>query len=381
MKKSKKQMNPAEQVCSNVHCAISGHVGQGNIVSHGQNPPRYKCKQCGATFTPTKNTALYRSHKPKTEFVQVTTLLAHGCPTQAIVAAFGWDERTVKATLQRTGAHCEAFHERQVLQGALDLQNVQADEIRAKVRGGIVWLAMALMVSSRLWLGGVASTRRDSTLAQRLLQMVRAAALEWGVLLVTTDGWCAYPNAILQAFRSKVAPLVKRRGRWQWVTWPGLMIGQVLKRQHKRRLVEVERRVLRGEDDCVWLQTLATNGGTQLNTSFIERFNATLRQRLAELARRSRQIGQTSQRLERAMYLVGVLYNFCTFHQSLRYRNAEPKANKWSERTPAMASGLTERIWSVGEVLEYKLTPPPAPPFKFERRGRPRKEQSNCVHT
>jgi IS1 family transposase len=312
-------------------------------------------------------------HKPKAEFVQVVTLLAHGCPTQAIVAAFNWDERTVKAAaLDRAGRHCETFHERQVLQGELDLQNVQADEIRAKVRGGIVWLAMAIMVSTRLWLGGVASERRDRNLAETLLQLVRRAASVWGVVLVTTDGWRAYPHAIVKGIREKVAPPVRQRGRWRWVEWPGLMSAQVIKRREKYRLTAVEGRVLRGDPAEVWQQTVGTGGGTQINTSFIERFNATLRQRLAELARRSRQTGRSNQRLGRAMYLVGVLYNFCTVHHSLRYLNADRTANKWFFRTPAMASGLTERVWQVEEVLAYKLTPPPIPPKK--RRGRPKKE-------
>ena len=53
------------------------------------------------------------------------------------------------------------MHEHMVETQQLDLQQVQADEIKAKVQGGSVWMAMALMVPTRLWLGGVISPRRD----------------------------------------------------------------------------------------------------------------------------------------------------------------------------------------------------------------------------
>ena len=58
-----------------------------------------------------------------------------------------------------------------------DLQQVQADEIKAKIQGGTIWIAMAMMVSSRLWLGGVLSPRRDKPLSQALVDKVRAIAL------------------------------------------------------------------------------------------------------------------------------------------------------------------------------------------------------------
>ena len=68
----------------------------------------------------------------------------------------------------------------------------------------IAWMGLALMVSTRLWLGGVVSVTRDSKLADQLLRQVRACVRAAGALLVATDGWQAYPNAIQRAFREKV---------------------------------------------------------------------------------------------------------------------------------------------------------------------------------
>ena len=108
-------------------------------------------------FAATRDTPFYRLHKPAALAVLVLTLLSHGCPTQAIVAAFGLDERTVARWLAEAGRHCQRIHEHLVEQGQVDLQHVQADELWVKQVGGKVWMALALAVPTRLWLGGVIS--------------------------------------------------------------------------------------------------------------------------------------------------------------------------------------------------------------------------------
>src|SRR5439155_16124482 len=116
------------------------------------------------TFAATRGTAVYRAHKGHEAVVRVVALLAHGCPPQAIVAAFGWDERTVARYQREAGAQCRRVHEHLVEAGRVPLGQVQADEIRVRVVGGVVWLAMALTVASRLWLGGVVRVQRDRAL-------------------------------------------------------------------------------------------------------------------------------------------------------------------------------------------------------------------------
>jgi hypothetical protein len=86
----------------------------------------------------------------------VITLLAHGCPLQAIVVAFGFDERTVASWLRRAGVHGQAV-QASLVEQPRDLGQVQADEIRVKKQGGMVWMALAIMVKTRLWLGGEVS--------------------------------------------------------------------------------------------------------------------------------------------------------------------------------------------------------------------------------
>jgi transposase-like protein len=124
-------------------------MGQGNLGIHSRQDRRFLCTQCRTTFTATHGTVCYRLRTSAETVALVVPLLAHGCPVQAIVAAFGFDERTVAAWQTRAGRHGQAVQEHLVEQPR-DLGQVQADEIRVKTQGGIVWMALALMVSTRL---------------------------------------------------------------------------------------------------------------------------------------------------------------------------------------------------------------------------------------
>jgi IS1 family transposase len=300
--------------------------------------------------------------------VIVVTLLAFGCPVQAIVQAYGLDERTVASWRDRAGKQCQRVHQAIVEQGQLDLVHVQADEIRVKARSMGAWMGLAMMVSTRLWLGGVVSRTRDTSLADRLLQQVRACSQAACALLVCTDGWAAYPNSIRRAFRDKVKRTAGR-GRASLQVWSSLHIGTVIKQTVNKHLTAVLRQMSHGS----WEQAIhllqRSGGGHVLNTSYIERFNGTIRERLATLTRKCRHAAHRLQALETGMYLIGSTYNFCCFHHELSKR-AAGEVPRLLRRTPAMASGLTDHLWSLSEVLGYKSAP--APWVKPKRRGRPR---------
>ncbi len=309
--------------------------------------------------------------KPMELIVIVVTLLSYGCPVQAIVQAFGLDERTVASWRDRAGAHCEEVHHALIETGKLDLVHVQADEIRVKGRNMIVWMGLAMMVSTRLWLAGTVSVTRDKGLADALMQQVRRSAQTLRPLLVLTDGWAAYPNSIRRAFREKVKKLAGV-GRASLEVWPQLHIGTVIKRTEKKRVVEITRQMAHGLLEQAEQLLQFSGGGSVLNTAFIERLNGTFRERLASLARKSRHAASRIQALHTGMYLIGCTYNFCVAHQQLR------KATHWGRAcTPAMASGLTDHVWSIGELLRYKVAP--SPWVEPKRRGRPKKQGEQTV--
>src|SRR5436305_2195777 len=176
--------------------------------------------------------------------------------------------------------------------------------IRVKGRGMIVWMGLALMVSTRLWLAGVVSVHRDRRLADRLRQQGRACCRPLQAILVCTDGWAAYPGSIQRAFREKVKRTAGR-GRACLQVWPQLCIATVIKRTHKKRVVEVVRTMTLGTLEQANKLLQASMGGTVLNTAFIERFNGTVRERLASLTRKCRHAAQRLEGLESGMYLIG----------------------------------------------------------------------------
>lgn len=298
----------------------------------------------------------------------VVTLLAFGCPVQAIVQAYGLDERTVASWRDRAGKQCQRVHQAVVEQGRLDLLHVQADEIRVKARGMVVWMGLAMMVSTRLWLGGVVSRTRDTTLADQLLRQVRACSRVACALLVCTDGWAAYPNSIRRAFRDKVKRTAGR-GRASLQVWSGLHIGTVIKHTVNKRLREVVRQMSHGSFEQALRLLQRSAGGSLLNTSYIERLNGTFRERLATLTRKCRHAAHRLPALETGMYLIGCTYNFCCVHHELSKRE-EGAAQRVLEQTPAMASGLTDHLWRLSDLLRYKVAP--APWVEPKRRGRPR---------
>ena len=361
-------MDPPSQSCQNPACPARGQVGQGNIRVHSWTEQRYRCDCCGATFSARKGTAFYRLRTAADQVTLVLTLLGHGCPPQAIVAAFGYDERTVAHWLAQAGAHCQQVHAHLVQQGQVDLQHVQADELWVKLVGRRAWMALALAVPSRLWLGGVISPQRDRSLITALVQQVRACARRLD-LLVCVDGLSSYVTAFRRVFRDPF--YTGRRGRPRLVLAAGFQLGQVVKQYVQRRVVSVQQRVVEGTAAGIAAVLATTSTGHGIHTAYIERFNATMRSALAPLVRRGRAIAHKVETLQAGMYLVGCAYNFCWDHASLRLAAPPGSGRQWLSRTPAMAAGLTDHRWSLRELLRYQVPLPAwAPP---KRRGRPPK--------
>lgn len=350
-------MDPTATFCPNLVCPARGQTGQGNIGIHSRKDRRFICTQCRQTFAATHGPVFYRLRTSAETIALVVTLLAPGCPVQAIVAAFGFDERTVAAWRTRAGHHGQAIQAHRVEQPR-NLGQVQADEIRVKTQRGIVWMALAMMISTRLWRAGEVSAQRDLPLIRRLIARVRACALQ-RPLLFCTDGLCSYVRAIRETFRDPVQ--TGRQGRPRLRPWRNLCIAQVVKRYARRRVIDVERRIVAGTPARVETLRRRAQGGGVINTAYIERLNATFRERLATLTRRGRALARCTLTLQHGMYLIATVYNFCTPHASLGHAGGKT--------TPAMAAGITDHCWSVQELLSYHVPPPRwTPPTQ---RGRP----------
>jgi hypothetical protein len=182
--------------------------------------------------------------------------------------------------------------------------------------------------------------------------------------LLAVDGWKSYVRAFQQAFC--ITLHTGQRGRPRLQAWSHLLITQVVKHR-QARILTIERRIVQGTQTLVTRLLTNSQQGGVINTAYIERLNATFRQRLNCLARRTRTLARTTHTVNTAMFLLGCLYNFCTAHHSLSL--ATPT-------TPAMAAGITDHLWSIRELLVYKI-PTTFQPIK--RRGRPPKIVCSCM--
>jgi hypothetical protein len=348
-------MSPHDQWCHNRICRAYGRPGEGHVVIHSHKERRYQCKRCKRTFTETIDTAFYRTHKPRWLVLAVVTLLSYGCPVQAIVAAFELDERTVARWQRESGTQCRRVHEHLLEAGRVALSQVQADEIRVKAVGAVYWLASALEVRSRLWLGGAISRHRDKALIRALMVRVRACGAVEKILLVT-DELASYKSQALRILRQPLH--TGKVGRPELILPEGVMVARVKKRcQRKspRRVVGVLREVVVGARAEVICRVIASQRSMTalINTAYIERLNATFRQRLAPLARRSRAGAHRRCTLQAGMWLVGTTYNLVWGHRSLG-----------EGRTPAMAAGLTDRRFSMEELLSFAVPPTELPKWR-----------------
>jgi transposase-like protein len=350
-------MDPTTTCCPNRACPARGQTGQGNIGIHSQKEQRFICTQCRKTCTATKGTALYRLRTSAETVSLVVTLLAHGCPLQAIVVAFGSDERTVASWLARAGGQGQAVQEH-VVEQPRDLGQVHADAIRVKTQGSLVWMALAMMVKTRVWRGGEVSEQRDMPLMRRLIERVKRGAAP-RPFLVCTDGLVSSIRARRETFREPGH--TGQGGRPRLCPWRHIFIAQVVKRYARRRVVATERRMVDGTPARVETLRRRSQGNGVINTAYIERLNATFRARLASLTRRGRALARRTVTLQHGMSLRGTVYNFCTPHASLVHARGGT--------TPAMAAGITDHCWTVQEWLSFHVPPPRwTPP---QQRGRP----------
>ena len=152
----------------------------------------------------------------------------------------------------------------------------------------------------------------------------------------------------------------------RWVPLPELLYAQIVKSYRRRRLVGVTHRVVFGTHLAI--EQVLARGGWTIQTAFVERLNLDIRQRVAAIGRRVNTLCQGEAGLQQQLMLFQVYHNFVLPHASLRQALAAPmaptgrgSAKRGRPCTPAMAAGLTDHVWSLKEVLCYRVPPWPQP--------------------
>jgi hypothetical protein len=214
----------------------------------------------------------------------------------------------------------------------------------------------------------IAVGTRTLEMAQWVVHQVTQVLAPDCIPLVLTDGLKDYGMALLTHFgywrqperRQATGPMPKPR----WMPLPALLYAQVVKSYRRRRLVGVKHRVVFGTLDRVQQVLLAC--GRQINTAFVERLNLDIRQRVAAVGRRVNTLCQGEEGLQHYLVLFQSYHNFVLPHASLRQPLPVPEptkgtgsARQWRPCTPAMAAGLTDHVWTLHEVLRFRVPPWP----------------------
>jgi IS1 family transposase len=305
---------------------------------------RLRCTACGREFSEREGTLMARSKLPEDTLIRLVKCQRWGVCDEGTADICAVDLKTVHR-FQRVAAHRAQVHHRQSVRN-LEVQGVQLDEAHSKLRPKRVeWVHTALAMGSWFLLWVDFGPRTQDTAAALIAPGVaRTQALP----LFLTDGWKAYTAALLQVigvvYRPRRRGKVGRKPKPRLVAPQTLFYAQVVKvRNTAGHLVEVSRRVVFGGPRRFGKQLRLRQLGVTIQTAFMERWYGTLRGLVAPLRRRTRCLSWSRARHQGKVWLMVSLYNFVMPHKSLRQGR--------TPRTPAMAIGLTDHVWSYGEYV------------------------------
>ena len=383
-----RQVDTSQHFCPNPDCDYRGWVGWGNLSANGHPSGglwrQLYCSQCEGYFLETCGTPLHGKRVAPEKLVWAVGTLAEGLGIRAVARVFEVDPNTVLAWLVEVAEHAAAFS--QYFLHDVRVTQVQLDELFAllsAVKTGEVSEAVAIARLSRsphwVWAAIDPVTKllltidvgdRTLAMAQRVVHQVAQVLAPGWVPLFLTDGFKEYTTALLTHYGQWVQPARQRAQgpapKPRWMPLPQLLYAQVVKTVRRRRLAQVHHRVVFGTLETV--NAVLAPLGCQINTAFIERLNLSMRQHVAAVGRRVTTLCKGEDGLRQQLVLYHAYYNFCLPHVSIRQPLSHPEpthgtgsARQWRPCTPAMAAGLTDHVWTLREVLLFRVPPWPQP--------------------
>jgi IS1 family transposase len=384
----RRAVDTATHFCPNPDCRYRGWVGWGNIRANGHpNGGCWRqllCIVCRGYFLETLGTIFHGKRVVPELMVRVIACLAEGLGIRGTARVFEVAPNTVLQWLVEAAEHLQAFS-RHFLHD-LHVNQVQLDELFAllsAVKDGEVneaaaivrlertpqWVWVALDPESKVLLA-IDVGDRTLAMAQRLVHHVAQVLAPDCAPLFLTDGFREYLTALLTHYGYRVQPPRRQdkgpRPKPRWMPLPQLLYAQVIKTIRRQRLVGVKHRIVFGTITAV--QQVLAPLGWQINTAFVERLNLTIRQHVAAVGRRVATLCKGEHGLRQQLAVYHVYYNFCLPHASMRQPLPQPvptngtgSPKQWRPCTPAMAAGLTGHVWTLREVLLYRVPPWPQP--------------------
>src|SRR5881296_1882783 len=384
----RRQVDTSTHFCPNPDCIYRGWVGWGNLRANGHpNGGSWRqrlCVACHRSFLETLGTIFHGKCASVELIVRVIACLAEGLGIRGTARVFEVDPNTVLPWLVEAAEQLRAFSQH-FLHG-IRVRQVQLDELFAllsAVKDGAVseadaierlermsqWVWVAMDPESKLLLA-IDVGDRTLAMAQRFVHHVVQLLAPDCAPRFLTDGFRAYMTALLTHYGSWVQP-PRRQDKGpapkpRWMPMPQLLYAQVVKTVRRRRLVRVRHRVVFGTLETV--NAVLAPLGCQIQTAFVERLNLDLRQHVAAVGRRVSTLCKHEAGVRQQLALYHVYHNFCLPHASLRQPLSQPlptqghgSAKTWQPRTPAMAAGLTDRVWTLRKVLLCRVPPWPQP--------------------
>jgi transposase-like protein/IS1 family transposase len=381
-------VDTSQHFCPHTGCRYRGWLGLGNLRANGHpsgGPWRqFHCTACKGYFPEHHGTIFHGKQVAVELIVRALTCLAEGLGIRATARVFEVAPHTVLHWLVEAAEQLQAFTSSFLCE--VHVQQVQLDELYAvlsAVKDGKMsedeaihrlsrspqWVWTAIDPQSKLLLV-IDVGERTLAMAQRVVHHVAQVLAPDCAPLFVTDGLRESMTALLTHYGHWVQPARRQATgpapKPRWMPLPQLLYAQVVKTVRRRRLVRVRHRVVFGTLETV--NALLAPLGCQINTAFIERLNLTIRQHVAAVGRRVTTLCKGEDGMRQQLVLFHAYHNFCLPHASLRVPLAAPlptngsgSATQWQPRTPAMAAGLTDHVWTLREVLLFRVPPWPQP--------------------
>jgi IS1 family transposase len=381
-------VDTSRHFCPHPECDYRGWRGLNNLRANGHpsgGPWRqFHCTACDGYFPEHHGTIFHGKQAAVELIVRVLACLAEGLGIRATARVFEVAPNTVLQWLVEAAEQLTAFsayflcdvHIKQVqldelyaVLRAVKAGDLSEDEAIKRLERSPYWVWTAMDPESKLLLVIDVGTR-TLAMAQRVVHQVAQVLAPGCVPLFLTDGLKDYGTALLAHFGSWMQPERRQdkgpRPKPRWMPLPQLLYAQVAKSYRRRRLAGVKYRVVFGTWQRV--EQVLSACGWQINTAFVERLNLDLRQRVAAVGRRVNTLCQGEDGLQHQLVLFQSYHNFVLPHASLRQpllvpepANGRGSAKVWQACTPAMAAGLTDHVWSLREVLLFRVPPWPQP--------------------
>ena len=189
--------------------------------------------------------------------------------------------------------------------------------------------------------------------------LFRSAGMVLGVPCFFSDGFSCYYRALIECYHEiKIFPRTGKRGRPKDPVkepHPELVYGQIVKEKENGKFMKITYRIRCGAERLNKL-------GLKIGTSLLERLNLTIRHALSPLTRKTLGFSKKRANLRKQTTLFQAFYNFARPHMSLREKVNDTHdlfVQRWEERTPGMAAGITDHVWTFRELLTAKFCSDP----------------------